>query len=183
MPSGVSYNIDTSDMVGWTPRYWYCYSMPTGGTYNIDTSDMVGWTPTYWYCYSMPTGGTYNIDTSDMVGWTPTHWRCHSMPTGAVTISSSADLVGWVRCTNADFSNNGLLTADVDKILAGFWAGFASRTAANGTISVGGTNQAPTGTFRAANPPTTGKEFAYELLNDSQSVNPTKKWATVNITA
>jgi hypothetical protein len=78
---------------------------------------------------------------------------------------------------------NALLQAQVDQILADFYAGFAARTATDGSINVSGNNAAPSGTLQAACPPTTGKEYAYELTNDSCNVNPTKKWATVTITA
>jgi len=80
-------------------------------------------------------------------------------------------------------SDNSLTQAKVDAILQGLWGAFATRTVAGGTINVGGNNAAPGGAYQAANPPATGKEYAYELLNDSQNINPTKKWATVTFTA
>jgi hypothetical protein len=154
--------------------------MPAG-TYTINSANLTGWRPTTWICGSMP-AGTYAIDTADMVNWRPTDWHCYSMPSGSLTFSAGS-LNGWVGIANILANDNVLLSAAVDTALASVWAAFAARTAAGGTFNIGGTNEAPGGTFQAANPPTTGKEYAYELLNDSQNVNPTKKWATVTITA
>ena len=137
--------------------------MPVGGTYTIDTADMAAWRPDYWYCYSMPTGGTYTINTADMAAWRPGYWYCYSMPVGAVTISAASDFAGWISTTTIRAEDNGLLQAAVDAILSGCWSAFATRTATGGTINVGGTNAAPSGVLQAANPPTTGREFAYEL--------------------
>ena len=127
-----------------------------------------------WYCYSMPAGGTYTIDSADMAAWQPSYWHCYSMPVGAVTISAASDFAGWVSTTTIRANDNGLLQAAVDKILSGCWSAFATRTATGGTINVGGTNAAPSGVLQAANPPTTGKEFAYEFANDSKISTPRK---------
>ena len=78
---------------------------------------------------------------------------------------------------------NSLSSPQVDAALSGLWTMFASRTGVNGTITIAFSNGAPGGTYQAANPPTTGEEFKYELLNDSQNVNPTKKWTAVITTA
>jgi hypothetical protein len=79
--------------------------------------------------------------------------------------------------------SNGLLTAAVDQILADHYTAFASRTVTGGTLNVGGTNQAPSGVLQAQCPPTTGKERAFELANDTCGVNPTRRWTTVTITS
>jgi len=80
-------------------------------------------------------------------------------------------------------NSNGLSQAQVDQIGVDFYASFASRTATGGSGNVGGTNAAPSGTLQAGCPPDPGKEDFYELVNDSCSVNPTKKWNTWTITA
>jgi hypothetical protein len=188
LPAGSTVNIDTSDMVGWTPTTWYCHSLPAGSTVNIDTSDMVGWTPTNWYCYSLPAGSTINIDTSDMVGWTPTNWYCYVLPAASTTWTvAAANLAGWISSSTISFRDNNLSQPNVDAFLNGFYQAFASRIASGGTIDAGGSggtaNAAPSGLLQAKCAPVDGKEFAYELVNDSCLVNPTKKWTTVNITA
>lgn len=106
------------------------------------------------------------------------------MPAATYTITITASgFAGWVSTTNFQMQNNSLSQAQVNQILADFWAGFATRTATGGTLNIGTNNAAPSGVYQAANPPTTGLEFRYELLNDSQNVNTTKKWATVTVAA
>ena len=155
--------------------------MPAGGTYTIDSSDLTSWQPTTWRVYSMPAGGTYAIDTGDMAAWLSLNWRTYSMPAGSVVISANT-FDNWVGNISVYLNDNSLSQEMVDLALASLWAMFPSRTATAGGVSIGGTNAAPSGLLQAANPPTTGKEYAYELVNDSQNVNPTKKWTSVTIT-
>jgi len=169
---------DTADLANSAITYFLVSAISAS---TIDTSDMAGWTPAYWLCYSMPAGGTYTIDTSDMASWTPAYWSCNSMPAGSVTIGAGS-FNGWKSATSILINDNGLLQAAVDAALSSLWTMFASRTATGGTINIGGTNAAPSGTFQADATPEDGKEFAYELLNDTGNVNPTKKWATVTFT-
>lgn len=182
MPASGTYNLNSLHMVNWNPTsVWWVSSMPAG-TYNFNSEHMVNWRPATWFLTTMPTG-TYSINTADMVNWRPVSWRCHTMPAGALTISAASNISGWTRCNDVHAQNNSFTTAVVDRILQGMWGAFPGRTVTGGTINVAGTNQAPSGVFQAANPPTTGREFAFELLNDSQNINPTRKWATVTMTA
>lgn len=126
-------------------------------------------------------GGRF--DSADVSAWRPTTFYLRNMPAGYAITASAGGFAGWVSTTNFRVDGNALSSATVTQILADFWSGFATRTATAGTIDVGGSNQAPSGNYQAANPPDEGKEYAYELLNDSQNVNPTKKWATVAFTA
>ena len=180
MPAG-TYNISSAHMISWRPATWYLFTMP-GGTYSINSAHMIDWRPAFWFLTSMP-AGTYGITTADMTLWRPTDWRCHTMPTGALTVPAASNLSGWTGCNSFRAESNAFTTTIVDRILQGLWGAFPGRTVAGGTINVAGTNQAPSGVFQAANPPTTGREFAFELLNDSQNFNPTRKWATVTMTA
>ena len=173
---------DSADIVDWRPYNFRLYSMPAGYAGTFDSADISAWGPTYFYMYSMP-GYEGTFDSADISAWRPTYFYMFFMPAGyAITITPSG-FSGWITTTIMNISNNALSQAQVDTILSDFWAGFATRTASGGTINVGGSNSAPSGILQAANPPTTGKEFAYELKNDSQNINPTKKWATVTITA
>ena len=152
------------------------------GTFN--SADVSAWRPATFLMYSMPAGYAGTFNSTDVSAWRPTQFWLHSMPVATFTITISANgFAGWVSTTDFRMQNNSLLQAAVDQILADFWAGFATRTGAAGTINVGTNNQAPGGTYQAANPPTTGLEYRYELLNDSQNVNPTKKWATITVAA
>jgi len=185
MPAG-TYTIDSQHMSGWSPDRWKLFSMPAGD-YTIDSQHMSGWTPDYWYLYDMP-AGTYTIDSQHMSGWSPSFWWLYNMPTGDTgwTISA-ADFAGFTSCTSFQCYDNGLSTTQVDALLWGMYqASVAPRTASSGTINVGGTNDAPSGTYQAAaacpvDATTDGKEVAHELLNDGcgEGFNV---WATVDIT-
>ena len=78
---------------------------------------------------------------------------------------------------------NTLSQANVDSVLAQLYAAFPTRTGTNGTIDLfGGSNAAPSGVLQAQCPPTTGKEFAYELANDSCGVS-LKHWTSITTEA
>lgn len=77
----------------------------------------------------------------------------------------------------------GLSQGQVDGVLSELYAAFPSRTATGGLIYLdSGGNAAPSGILQSACPPTTGKEYAYELANDSCDAadNP---WAAVVVQA
>jgi hypothetical protein len=154
----------------------------------FNSADVAAWTPTTFYLVNMPAGYAGTFDSADVAAWTPTTFQLYSMPTATFTITISAGgFAGWKKCTSFDMKNNSLSAAAVTQIGADFWAGFATRTATGGTGAIGGSggtaNAAPTGTYQAANPPDEGKEYLYELVNDSQNINPTKKWTTWTYTA
>jgi hypothetical protein len=190
MPSG-TYDIQSTHMSGWTPNYWWLYSMPSG-TYDIQSTHMSGWTPNYWRLHSMPSG-TYDIQSTHMSGWTPNYWRLYSMPSGTYVINAASDFDGWtsvtdVKCYTLDDDTNGkLLEADVDAILWGLYQATKSRTQEGGTIDVSGTNEPPSGTYQAAascpvDASTPGKEVAHELLNDGcGAIAAGETWDTVTI--
>ena len=70
----------------------------------------------------------------------------------------------------------------VDAVLADLYSVFPARTKAGTIDLLGGGNAAPSGTLQAACPPTTGKEYAYELVNDSCGVSDFH-WTSVSIQA
>jgi len=187
LPSGGSYTINTADFAGMPLAYWWCHSLPAGGTYTIDTADFAGMPLIIWYCHSLPAGGTYTIDTADFAGMSPIIWYCYSMPFGAITNVAQNGFANFTKCTSFRFDNNSLSQSDVDTALWSLYqATVTPRTASGGTINVGGSNAAPSGTFQAASAcpvtiSTDGKEIAYELLNDSCGVG-FNKWSIVTIT-
>ena len=176
---------DSADVSAWRPTSFYLYSMPSGYAGTFNSSDVSAWRPTELRLYSMPSGYAGTFNSSDVSAWRPTYFRLYSMPVATYTITiSDGGFDGWnTKALTFQMQGNSLSQAQVDQILSDFWTGYSTRTAAGGSINVGGSNAAPSGTLQAANPPTTGKEFAYELVNDSQNINPTKKWTTVTITA
>lgn len=99
------------------------------------------------------------------------------------------------RCPNIAFSEtlafsnsilriyieNGLSQIEVDTILEKLYDVFDSRTVSGGTIDLlGELNAPPSGVYAAANPPTTGAEYAYELRFDSAGVS-SNHWSTVSV--
>jgi len=184
MPSGYTGTFNSSDVSAWRPTNFYLNNMPSGYAGTFNSSDVSAWRPQYFWLSSMPSGYAGTFNSSDVSAWRPVTLQLYSMPVATYTITiTSGGFSGWITTTTLRLDGNSLTQAKVDQILADCWSAFPTRTAANGTINVGGSNSAPSGLLQAANPPTTGKEFAYELKNDSQNINPTKKWATVTITA
>ena len=175
---------NSADVSAWRPSDFRLYSMPSGYAGTFDSADVSAWRPTTFYLLLMPSGYAGTFDSADVSAWRPSTFNLYSMPVATFSIITTANgFSGWVSTTTFRTDGNYLTQAQVDQILADFWSGFATRTGTSGTLNVGGTNAAPSGTLQAANPPTTGKEYAYELKNDSQNINPTKKWGTVTITA
>jgi hypothetical protein len=59
---------------------------------------------------------------------------------------------------------NLLTQAQVDTVLQKIWENKANFTAAAPILNLGA-NAAPSGTYQAASPPTTGNEYKYDLVN------------------
>ena len=167
--------------------YFICHHVGNASPNVVSSVDMSAWTPTYWQLFSMP-AGTYTIDSQHMSAWTPTYWWLYDMPAGLTFTINATHFAGWTTTTNFQAQDNSLLQADVNKLLYGMYqASVVPRTAANGTINVGGTNAAPSGVFQAAaacpvDAATPGKEVQHELLNDGCGVG-FNVWATVTVTA
>ena len=89
-----------------------------------------------------------------------------------------------VRRAQSPTIQMGLTAEQVSDILLGIYdmASSGARTVTGGTLNVAGSNAAPTGVLQAACPPTTGKEAAYELVNDTCGVIPAgEEFAAVTI--
>jgi len=101
---------------------------------------------------------------------------------------SAGDFTGWTTITTMLANDNAWTQAQVEAVLWGVYQASRDgpRTASGGTINVGGSNAAPSGTFQAASAcpvsvATDGKEVAYELLNDSCAAG-FNVWSTVTFT-
>ena len=70
--------------------------------------------------------------------------------------------------------------ADLDDILARLYADRALFTYANPSLNIAGGNPPPSGVYQDANPPTTGKEYAYKLVNDPDAEGFNKWTITMN---
>ena len=72
--------------------------------------------------------------------------------------------------------SNGYSSAIVDAVLEEMYTHRMSFTAAAPFLHIGGTNAAPSGTYQNADPPTTGLEYVYKLVNDPDG-DGHRKWA------
>lgn len=63
----------------------------------------------------------------------------------------------------------GFNQATVDAWVQAIYNRWASLTYATPALFVGGTNAAPSGAYADEDPPTTGKGYIYELMNDPES--------------
>lgn len=172
---------NSSDITAWRPLTFKMNFMPGGYLGTFNSMDITAWRPSTFYIDDMPGGYAGVFISSDLSAWNPVSFNLYNLPTATFTVTITAGgFAGWKAATIVNLSADGLSQAYVDQILADLYTAFATRTASGGTITLNGAgNAAPSGTFQAMCPPTTGKERAYELLNDSCAINPTKKWATV----
>jgi hypothetical protein len=150
---------------------------------NNFSGDLSGWTlpssMTLLYLFN-------NSFSGDLSGWvlpssmTMLHLYSNNFSDGPTLPANSA-------LTQYRIESNGLNQATINSILWRIYQNSGSRTATGGTINVGGSNAAPSGTFQAAascpvTSSTPGKEIAYELLNDTCGAFA-NHWATVTFTA
>ena len=141
--------------------------MPTGLTY-LSLNNLTGLTWTVGG--DMPTGlTTLYLNTLSGLTWTIN--GTNSWPTGATT----ATVLTCVNVTVSAWTDNAIRIvrfenawsqANVDACVNAFWANKANFTYATPSLDIlGGSNAAPSGTYQAASPPTTGKEKIYDLVN------------------
>jgi len=116
----------------------------------------------------MPTG-TYTISSADMSAWTTTQTLYLYANVGQVTtINSYTDFTGLVALRNLQLQNNALTQAQVNAVLQGLWTARASFTYATPSLTINGTNAAPSGIYQTNCPtPATGKEWAYDLVHET----------------
>ena len=177
-----TYNIDSSDFAGYPLSDKLYLYFNQAGTYNIDSSDFVNYTLSSELSMYFLYAGTYNIDSSDFAHYTlSSKLTLLFVATGTLnTTIAKADFDGFPLLDDVRIEMN-LSQTQVDDILLGFYDGLASKTVTDGSIDLAGqVNAAPSGTYQAQCPPTTGKEAAYELLNDSCGVS-VKHWATITV--
>ena len=62
-----------------------------------------------------------------------------------------------------------LLQGDVDAVCQSIYDNRADFSYATPALNVGGTNAAPSGVYQDGDPPTTGKEYIYEIENDPET--------------
>lgn len=149
---------------------------PSGTTY----IKVVGQNDFYWTPNSLspiPSSVTYMQVSGDWLYWEVSSdanipqlsntFLLYSCPN--VTFDSSFSFSPAYRTIQIE---NNLSQADVDLILEKAYDAFPTKTSSGGSIDLlGGGNEAASGIYQAANPPDTGLEYAYELVNDSAGVS------------
>jgi len=103
------------------------------------------------------------------------------LPTSMVNLhlySTSSVITGGApkaAIRTVEIQSTGMLQAAVDAVLLAIYAARATYTYATPALNIGGTNQAPTGTYEDEDPVVSGKGAAYELVNDPETEG-FKKW-------
>ena len=183
MPAGYSGTFDSADVSAWRPAYFYMYAMPSGYGGTFDSADVSAWRPSIFWMSSMPSGYGGTFDSVDVSAWRPSIFWLYSMPSGYTFTLAAADFSAWTSTANLQMQGNALTQAQVDAVLLGLYTAAQSRTVTGGSISLSGSNAAPSGTYAAECPPTTGKAAAYNLLNDGcGTVNLGRVWTTITVT-
>jgi len=171
LSSSITGTFDSSDFAGSTPSTYLRISLPSSITGTFDSSDFAGSTPSITLYFSLPSSITGTFDSSDFAGSTPSTLSIVLPNTITSTIARADWSAGILRKVASPTIQAYLTATQVDDILLGAWDDFGNRTASAGTFNIAGTNTAPSGTFQAQCSPTTGKEAANELLNDSCDVS------------
>ena len=83
--------------------------------------------------------------------------------TGGVSAPSATGLL------NAQLYSMVYTQAQLDALILYIYMYRANWTSAAPVLHIGGTNPAPSGTYQDGDPPTTGKEYIYELVNDPEA--------------
>ncbi len=187
MPSGYAGTFNSSDVSSWSPSSFQLTSMPSGYAGTFNSSDVSSWSPATFQLTSMPSGYAGTFNSSDVSSWSPTLFRLFNMPSGYVFIFADPDFSNFTTATIIDMSANNLTQSQIDTILFSIYGIGTSRTASSGSITLGGSNAAPSGTLQPAvscpvDTDTPGKEVVDELLNDGCSLG-FNTWATVTFTA
>lgn len=92
-----------------------------------------------------------------------TRYYCYANTIGVVDISSITGM-RILRCYG-----NAMSEAEVDTIVKCIYDNWAAFTYATPNLQIHTTNAAPSGTYQDGDPPTTGKEYIYEIVNDPES--------------
>jgi len=172
-PTGLTYlyligSSFTGDMSGVT--------YPTGLTYlyllgSSFTGDMSGVTYPIGLTYLYLNGSSF---TGDMSGVTYPTGLTYLYLIGS-SFSGAPDMSTCVGIRTFNYQSNNLPQVDVDATLLGIYTNRALFTYATPTLNIGGTNSAPSGIYQDGDPPTTGNEYKYELVNDPE-VEGFNKW-------
>ena len=99
----------------------------------------------------------------------------------STSITAGADASGALALKDYRIQDCSLSQAAVDAIVQEIYDNWAGYTDPAPALNVGGSNSAPSGTYQDGDPPTTGKEYIYEIVNDPEATG-NETW-TVTYTA
>ena len=179
--AGLTYNANTNPLP--TGLTYLTLNTLAGLTYNANTNPL----PTGLTYLTLNTlaGLTYNANTNplptgltilSLYTLTGLTWEIKSgaaWPTGAtvatITGCPSVTCTAWTdNAIHSIQAENAYSQANVDAFINAIWANKANFTYATPTLDLlGGSNAAPSGTYQNNCPPTSGKEYAYDLVNDN----------------
>jgi len=178
LPDSFIITLNSADIGDWQPSRFEVAIVRATGLF--DTADISSWGTSISYFRMYLLGITSVFNTADLAEWNPGTFQYYAINlNGRITVAENS-FVNWTNTTAFSLSSASLPTSIVDALLGELWNAFPFRVATGGTIDLQWQSP-PSGTYQAADPPTTGKEFAFELLNDSENINPTKKWATISV--
>jgi hypothetical protein len=162
----------SGDISGWTlPASlisFYVYSTSVSG-------DISGWT----LPASLVNFRVYSTSVSgDISGWTLpaslVNFRVNS-----TSVSGAPSVASAVALGDYQYQDCGLAQATVDAIAQGIYTRRSAFTNATPALNIGGTNAAPGGVYQDGDPPATGKEYLYEIINDPETEGFNKWTCTV----
>jgi len=179
-PQSGTYIINSQHFANYTLDYRLYLYFTQPGTYTINSQHFANYTLNYQLYLYFTQPGIYTINTSHFKNYTINNNYNLLFNTTNLTKTISRSDFTLYRVPNVTITM-GLTQSEVDAILLGFWDAFPLKTNTGGTINLNGAgNAAPSGTYAAQCPPTTGKNAAYELLNDSCNVSA-NHWAKINV--
>lgn len=181
--AGITYSFDSASLGRMKNVTNFRVNLSAARTSVFNSSDFTAWRPTYFMVYNGNANVSGSFNTADIAAWSTSQIiYAFTNPSVSFTITQ-ADFNGLVALNTLNLSANVLTQAQVNAVLLGLYTAAQSKTTNGGTLTIDGTNAAPSGTYGAANPPTTGKAAAYELINDSNGVIAAgKEWVTITVT-
>jgi len=170
MPTGLTY-LYLQTLAGLTWAVGAAAPMPTGLT-TLYLVFLTGLTWAVGASAPMPTGLTF-LYLDSLAGLTWAVGASAPMPTGLTflylfNLTGLTPITVWtgINAIRAIQYESSLTQPQVDAVLLNIWNNKANFTWATPTLDLlGGSNAAPSGVYASVCPPTTGKEYAYDLVN------------------
>lgn len=177
-----AYILNSADVADWRPTSFSLWQLGTHNNNLADTSgvfdstDVANWNMqasedvyASFDLDTLPSTVSVIVDFNHFNGWNLNNFTLRTTPHADVTVRTGV-IPDWTYLRGFYMSGMGLSQTEVNTLLSELYAQAQVRVS-TGSAEVGlQTNTAPSGTHQAACPPTTGKEFAYQLVNDTCSV-------------